>query len=135
MKKSLQRAPLALMAGWLLIPAIARGSESVPAGEIGPSMTTAGAKVGSPTGNSFVGRDNWREEFDRICVHTNVATSLSGEQLNQLIEDSNRLLDILDTLDHPHKKVFILRLRNCREFFKFALEVQKADSPDGSDGH
>lgn len=67
----------------------------------------------------------WKEEFQRICSNTDIAISLSPEQLAQLIKDSEGLLGRLREVQDPWAKVYIFRLENCRKFFGFALEVKK----------
>ena len=69
----------------------------------------------------------WKEEFERICIQTEVATSLSAEQLRKLVSDSDKLLDRLDHLQDPRAKIYIFRLRNCKEFFVYALQLQELD--------
>lgn len=128
MKRRLQRAGLALISGVLLMPALAEEPRADPmGGRSGPFAPAGDSNTAQQNEASHIDRDNWREEFDRICIQTNTATTLSADQLSRLIADSNRLLEVMETLDHPHKKVFVLRLKNCREFFKFALEVRNTD--------
>ncbi len=68
-------------------------------------------------------RASWKEEFERICIQTEIATSLTHEQLRKLISDSDELLIRLQQLDEPQAKIYIFRIRNCREFFAYALQL------------
>ncbi len=68
-------------------------------------------------------RTSWKEEFERICIQTEIATSLTHEQLRKLISDSDELLIRLQQLDQPQAKIYIFRIRNCREFFAYALQL------------
>ena len=72
----------------------------------------------------------WKEEFERICAQTEIATSLSAEQLHQLIKDSDALLEELHGVEDPWAKVYIFRLKNCQNFFNFALEWQEKERQD-----
>jgi len=72
----------------------------------------------------------WKEEFERICAQTETATSLSAEQLRQLISDSDVLLEQLYKVEDPWAKVYIFRLKNCQSFFTFTLEWQQKEQQD-----
>lgn len=74
----------------------------------------------------------WKEEFDRLCGQTVVATSLSPEQLRALVADSDALLARLDGVNDPAKKVYILRLQKCRSFFAYMLGLK---AQGGGDEH
>jgi len=74
----------------------------------------------------------WKEEFDRLCGQTVVATSLSSEQLRALVADSDALLARLDGVNDPGKKVYVLRLQKCRSFFAYMLGLKEQG---GSDAH
>ena len=67
----------------------------------------------------------WKQEFERLCAQTQIAASLSAEQLRKLIADSDELLERLGHVEDPQAKVYIFRLRNCREFFAYALDLQE----------
>lgn len=81
----------------------------------------------SATKVSTGGTAAWKEEFERICAQTEIATSLSAEQLYQLIKDSDVLLEKLHGVEDPWAKVYIFRLKNCKRFFNFALEWQEKE--------
>ena len=70
-------------------------------------------------------RASWKEEFERICIQTEIATSLTAGQLQKLISDSDELLSRLKRLQNPQAKIYIFRLRNCREFFVYALQLKQ----------
>jgi hypothetical protein len=72
-------------------------------------------------------RTSWKDEFERLCIQTEIATSLTPEQLQKLINDSDELMDRLEKLPASEVKIFIFRLRNCKNFFVYALELQAAD--------
>jgi hypothetical protein len=66
----------------------------------------------------------WKEEFDRICAQTEIATSLATEQLEALVSDASTLIGQLREIEDPWAKVYIFRLEKCREFFEFVLQWQ-----------
>ena len=72
---------------------------------------------------------SWREEFARICAMTDVAGTLSREELQVLVDDSERLLDVLENLSAREAKVYNFRLKMCRDLFIFSLQVLESDTP------
>ena len=73
----------------------------------------------------------WKDEFDRICVQTVEATSLSTEQLRSLVNDSDALLKRLEGVNDPGKKVYVLRLQKCRSFFLYMIELKESGGATG----
>ena len=67
----------------------------------------------------------WREEFQRLCNYTEVAHTLSVEELQQLVKDSDVLLEKLKALEAPEVKVYIFRLNKCRNMYKYTLDVKE----------
>ncbi|MEN8134436.1 MAG: hypothetical protein ABFS18_02715 [Thermodesulfobacteriota bacterium] len=65
------------------------------------------------------GNENWRDDFDRICAHTADVDKLSSEELDGLIVESGELLQIVESSDDPEKKIYLIRLKKCRNFFIF----------------
>ena len=66
----------------------------------------------------------WKEEFERICMQTEVAGTLPAEQLRKLISDSDKLIDRLSRIKDPQAKIYIFRLGSCREFFAYMLQLK-----------
>lgn len=64
-----------------------------------------------------------KAEFDRICAQVPIAGSLSVAQLRQLIDDSLALSDQLKDSEIPQAKIWIQRLKMCRDFFEYSIEV------------
>ncbi len=69
----------------------------------------------------------WKEEFERICRQTQTASSLSAEQLQQLVDASDTLLEQLAHIGNPQGKVYVFRLENCRNFFVYLLHLNTLD--------
>lgn len=72
----------------------------------------------------------WKKEFDRICAQTEIATALTAEQLHKLISDSDKLLAQLKTLEDPWAKIYIMRIKKCRDFFEYTIEWQENSLQD-----
>lgn len=66
----------------------------------------------------------WKDEFERLCGYTDVATTLDVPQLTELITDCDRLLERLEMLNDPKKKTYIFRTKKCRDLFRFILETK-----------
>lgn len=81
-------------------------------------------------GGSVAG--TWKDEFDRICGQTEDAGSLSAERLRLLLKDSDALLNRLEAVSDPAKKVYVLRLQKCKSFFAYMLALK--DAPGPADG-
>lgn len=70
----------------------------------------------------------WKEDFERLCGYTEEASSLSTDQIQELIQESDRLLKTLETVNEPEKKVYIFRLKKCRNFFEYILDLREAEN-------
>jgi hypothetical protein len=71
--------------------------------------------------------DTWKEDFERLCGYTEEATNLSSDQIKELIYESDNLLKRIQKVDLPEKKVYIFRLKKCRNFFEYILSLKEAD--------
>jgi len=76
---------------------------------------------------------SWRQEFERICAQTEIATTLPAAEIRQLIADSDALLERITALGVPEAKVYVFRLRSCRNFFDYALQLTEDDSAAAGD--
>ena len=70
---------------------------------------------------------DWKQEFERICIQVESAGERSGNQLRQLIDDSERLLEQLAEVDEPRVKIYVQRLQRCRDFFTFMLQAREPE--------
>ncbi|NJD56952.1 MAG: hypothetical protein FIA94_11185 [Nitrospirae bacterium] len=68
---------------------------------------------------------DWKKEFAEICGKTDDAMSLSQEELKQLIEQCDKLKPIIEKQEETERKVYLKRLRLCRELFAYVLESNK----------
>ncbi|RMG70497.1 MAG: hypothetical protein D6710_07205 [Nitrospirae bacterium] len=67
---------------------------------------------------------NWKDEFDDICGKVQISETLSTEELKQLIKRAEKLLEELKKLNSPEKKVYIFRLKKCKSFFEYIIELR-----------
>ena len=70
----------------------------------------------------------WKDDFERLCSYTEEASSLSTDQIQELMQESDRLLKTLETVNEPEKKVYIFRLKKCRNFFEYILDLREAEN-------
>ncbi len=75
----------------------------------------------------------WKEELERLCNYTEVSGTLSDEELRQLVKDSDILLEKLKALDESEVKVYIFRLKKCRNLYAYSIEVKEAQEKQKSD--
>ncbi len=86
--------------------------------------TGAGDKGFFPTGRVDA-QEDWRNEFDDVCSKTQDAMIFTSDELKDLAARCDRLKPILEKLDEPQRKVYLKRLRSCRDLYLFVLESRK----------
>jgi len=96
----LRTRALALLAGCLLGFAAMLG---------GPSYAAAAERA-------------WLAEFNEICAKTEVAMSLSSEELMALLTRCEQLQPAIEAEDPSTRKVYLRRLQQCRDLYRFVLE-------------
>ncbi len=69
----------------------------------------------------------WQEEFEEICSMVQAGDALTKEELNELIERADKLMEEIKKLDIPSKKVYLFRLKKCRKFFEYILELKETE--------
>lgn len=77
--------------------------------------------------SGFASAQSWTESFDRICASADVADTLSTERLKELVVESDELLKVIESGSDPRKKVYLFRLKKCRNFFAYIVELRKAE--------
>ena len=100
------------------------------AGFCGPQGEVTGIEDLSRKANEHDQTDSlqeqsWKKEFERLCAATEVATTFPNQKLRDLIRDSDALLKKLESLQDSQTKVYVFRLKKCRMFFEFALQLNE----------
>ena len=85
-------------------------------------LLIAGLIVGI-AGHGFSGEGDWRQEYERICAYKVEAYQLSVEELTRLIDESDKLMEVIKSKDDYDVKLYLIRLRQCRGFFDYMREV------------
>ena len=68
---------------------------------------------------------DWREGFDRVCAITADSENLTIDQLNELITESDDLLVRIKASEDPKKKLYLIRLKKCRNFLAFMRDFKQ----------
>src|SRR5574340_848350 len=74
---------------------------------------------------------SWVEDFDRICSQAEEADSLPTTKLQELVVESDKLLGVIEAGDDPRKKVYIFRLKKCRNLFAYIINLREAEKGAG----
>lgn len=74
---------------------------------------------------------SWIEDFDKICGQTEDADSLPTAKLKELVMESDKLLEVIEGGNDPRKKVYVFRLRKCRNLFVYIINLREAEGGAG----
>jgi len=72
---------------------------------------------------------SWQEEFDRLCGYADEADSLSTDELRKVLADCDSLLQASSGLNAPENKVYLFRLKKCRNFYQYILDQRDRNGP------
>jgi uncharacterized coiled-coil protein SlyX len=64
----------------------------------------------------------WLAEFNDICAKTEVAMTLSSEELAALLTRCEQLQPAIEAEEPSTRKVYLRRLQQCRDLYRFVLE-------------
>ena len=67
-------------------------------------------------------QEGWREEFDAVCAKTDIAMTLSRDELSDLIGRCDRLTARIEAEEESTRKVYLRRLRMCQDLYRFVLQ-------------
>ena len=67
-------------------------------------------------------QDGWKYEYDTICSKTDVAMTLSTEELKGLIARCDQLKLRIEAEEESTRKVYLRRLKMCRDLYDYVLE-------------
>ena len=88
-------------------------------------LSPAGSKkMPGPAGVAHA-QDDWKKEFDSVCARTQDADAMTPDELKNLVDRSDKLVPRIEKLDETQKKVYLKRLRMCRDLFAFVLESKE----------
>ena len=64
----------------------------------------------------------WLAEFNDLCAKTEVAMTLSSEELAVLLTRCEQLQPAIEAEEPSTRKVYLRRLQQCRDLYRFVLE-------------
>ncbi len=67
-------------------------------------------------------QEDWKLEFENVCSRTQDAMLLNVDELRSLIARCDKLKSPIETLPETQRKVYLRRLRDCRELYVFVLD-------------
>lgn len=67
----------------------------------------------------------WKAEYESVCSDTDIAMTLSEEELKGRIARCDRLKPKIEAEEGSTRKVYLRRLRMCRELYNYVLENNK----------
>jgi hypothetical protein len=67
----------------------------------------------------------FQQEFDDVCSRTADSAALSVEDLKGLIARCDKLQTMIEKVGGTEGKIYLKRLRMCRELFVYMLESKK----------
>ena len=76
----------------------------------------------SPGPAVSLAQEGWKAEFDAVCAKTDVAMTLSVEELKGLIVRCDQLKPKIEAEEESTRKVYLRRLQMCRELYKYVLD-------------
>lgn len=70
-------------------------------------------------------QDGWKTEFEAVCAGTDTAMTLSPEKLRERIVRCDRLKTAIEAEEESTRKVYLRRLRMCRDLYRYILDSGK----------
>ena len=67
-------------------------------------------------------QEGWRTEYESVCSKTDIAMTLSVEDLKGLIARCNRLKLQIEAEEESTRKVYLRRLKMCQDLYDYVLE-------------
>ena len=67
-------------------------------------------------------QEDWRKEFDDVCSKTQDAMVFTPDELRDLVARCDKLRPVVEKLEESQRKVYLKRLRLCRDLYLFVLE-------------
>ncbi len=75
--------------------------------------------------NQAFAQDDWKTEFETVCARTQEAAGMSRDELKNLVDRCDKLRPRIEKLDETQRKVYLKRLRMCRDLYAFVLESKE----------
>ncbi len=76
-------------------------------------------------GSAAYAQDDWTTEFETVCARTQEAAGMPRDELKKLVERCDKLRLRIEQLDETQRKVYLKRLKMCRDLYAFVLESKE----------
>lgn len=70
-------------------------------------------------------QEGWKAEYDSVCSKTDIAMTLTAEELRGLIAQCDLLKPKIEAEEESTRKVYLRRLQMCRDLYKYVLEAKE----------
>ena len=71
-------------------------------------------------------QEGWKAEYEAVCSKTDVAMTLSADELRGLVARCDRLKPQIEAEEESTRKVYLRRLQMCRDLYKYVLESKES---------
>lgn len=92
------------------------------------SFTITADLSGSSLITAAFGEEAWKEKLMGLCAKTDIAMTLSPQELKELIAGCEKLQPVIDALGESPRKVYGKRLKMCKDLFIYVLETKGTDA-------
>ena len=69
--------------------------------------------------------NNFETAFNELCGQTENTETLTVEEITLMIVQCDLLKEKITQSTHPKKKVFLFRLKKCRDFLDFMIQTKQ----------
>ena len=77
-------------------------------------------------GSASASQPSWIDEFHDLCGQPDRATRLTKDELAARLARCDRLAGTIANGTHPGAKVYLFRLKKCRDFHQYLIDVDQA---------
>jgi hypothetical protein len=70
-------------------------------------------------------QEDWRKEFDDVCSKIQDAMVFTPDELRDFVGRCDKLKPQIEKLDESQRKVYLKRLRMCRDLYFYVLESRE----------
>jgi hypothetical protein len=74
---------------------------------------------------------DWKVELEEVCVKTDISMTLSREELHALVLRCDELEKRIAKEDEVVRRIYLRRLKRCRDLFVYVMESKTEDSSEG----
>ncbi len=89
------------------------------------SFSSVGERLRVVAPAAYAQENTWKTEFESICARTQDAVGMSSDELKNFVDRCDRLRPQIEKLDETQKKVYLKRLKMCRDLYAFVLETKE----------